>query len=255
MFRDECEAIALGARNKINFLKSNGFGYFIASMLAGIYVGFGVVLMCSIGGMLGDAPYSRIMMGMFFGIALSLVIAAGAELFTGNNMAMVIGVVRKTVSVGQMLWLWLVCFLGNWVGSVLLGALFWQSGLVGSEVGNFIGTVSNNKMSLSPWELFIRGILCNTLVCLATWCSFRLKSDSGKLIMVFWCIFAFITTGFEHSIANMSLMTVALLGELHSGVTLAGYLYNIFYVTLGNMVGGIAFVAAPYLLISSGKKA
>ena len=254
MFQEECTAIANGAKNKSTLLKNNFLGFFVSSMLAGMYVGFGILLIFSIGGLLGGAPYAKIIMGISFGIALSLVVIAGAELFTGNNMIMTIGIARNTVSYSQTLWLWLICFLGNWAGSALLAVIFWQSGLTSGDVGKFIGAASAAKMNLPATELFLRGILCNTLVCLAVWCSFRAKSDSGKLIMIFWCLFAFITSGFEHSVANMTLLSVGLFGALHEGVSVAGYLYNLSVVTLGNIVGGILFVAVPYLLVSSQKE-
>ncbi len=103
-------------------------------------------------------------------------------------------------------------------------------------------------MSTAFVPLFIRGILCNILVCLAVWCSFRTTNDAAKLIMVFWCLFAFITCGFEHSVANMTQLTVALLDPAGQAVSLVGYFYNLITVTLGNMVGGICFVAVPYFL-------
>ena len=250
MFQDECTAAANGAKNKTALLQNNPLGYFIASMLAGMYVGFGILLIFSIGGMLPGAPFAKIIMGICFGIALSLVIMAGAELFTGNNMIMIFGLSQKTVTWGETLWLWLVCFAGNWLGSALLAIIFCKSGLAVGPIGQFIGSASATKMNLPIIDLFLRGILCNTLVCLAVWCSIRLKSDSGKLIMVFWCLFAFITTGFEHSVANMTLLSVGLFSSLNEAVSLQGYLYNISIVTLGNMVGGIVFVALPYVLIS-----
>ena len=165
-------------------------------------------------------------------------------------MAMTIGLFRKTTSFGELLWLWLVCFIGNWVGSLLVAVLFFYSGLVTGNIADFIGSVSAMKMNLPFSELIIRGILCNTLVCLAVWSSYRVKSDSGKLIMIFWCLFAFITTGFEHSVANMSLLSVGLIGHLHSGVSLGGYFYNILTVSLGNIIGAVVLVALPYLAIS-----
>ena len=110
------------------------------------------------------------------------------------------------------------------------------------------------KMSLPVSELFFRGLFCNILVCLAVWCSFRCKDDVSKLIMIFWCLFIFITCGFEHSVANMTLLTIALLAPGTSAVSVSGYIYNIGIVTLGNMVGGILFVAIPYYLISKNKK-
>ena len=93
------------------------------------------------------------------------------------------------------------------------------------------------------------------LVCLAVWCGFRCKSESAKLIMVFWCLLAFITTGFEHSIANMTLLTVSLLSPAaDAAVSLGGEVYNLVFVTVGNMIGGIVFVALPYLGIAAKRK-
>ena len=108
---------------------------------------------------------------------------------------------------------------------------------------------AQTKMSL-PWtELLARGILCNMLVCLAIWCSLRMKEETGKLIMVFWCLFAFITTGFEHSVANMTLLAAALLAPGATGVSGLGFLYNITVVTIGNFLGAL-FIGGAYWYIS-----
>lgn len=249
MFSEDLTLAINAGKTKLSFLNGNPIGYFLASCLAGIYVGFGILLIFSIGGMLNGSPATKIIMGISFGIALSLVIAAGSELFTGNNFIMMVGMLAKEISAAGAIKLWIVCFIGNWVGSIVLALLFYYSGLAGDATGEFITAAAVTKMSLSPIQLLIRGILCNTLVCLAVWCSFRLKSDAGKLIMVFWCLFAFITTGFEHSIANMTLLTVSLLCSNDLGVNLIGYFYNIGWVTLGNMLGAIVILAIPYYLI------
>ena len=250
MFAEEFASVAGAAKNKAAFLKRNPAGYFIASMLAGVYVGFGILLIFSIGGQLAGQPYAKMSMGISFGIALSLVIMAGSELFTGNNLVMGAGLMKKTVSFGEAVKVWAVCYLGNWVGSALLALIFWGAGFAAGPVGEFIAATAAAKMSVPLFPLLLRGLLCNILVCLAVWCSFRLKSESGKLIIVFWCLFAFITTGFEHSIANMTLLTVSLLSPMGAAVSVGGYFYNILVVTVGNMVGGIVCVALPYDLIS-----
>lgn len=254
MFFEEYEALGKAAENKVNFLKKNPIGYFIASMLAGIYVGFGILLIFSIGSQLSGAPYTKLIMGISFGIALSLVIMAGAELFTGNNFVMTGGLVKKTVSMSDVIKLWIVCFLGNWVGSVLLAVIFNASKLTNEAFVQFSCATALTKTTLPLLPLFLRGVLCNMLVCLAVWCTFRCKSDSGKLIMTFWCLFAFITTGFEHSIANMTLLTSAILTNPEQTITLSGYFYNIIVVTLGNMFGGILGLALPYAIIANNKK-
>jgi nitrite transporter NirC len=250
MFSDDYKSVMDSALSKQVFLKANPFGFFVASIMAGVFVGFGIMLIFSIGGHLDGAPYSKIIMGASFGIALSLVIMAGSELFTGNNFIMTAGLLGKKVSWSMVMKIWIISYLGNWVGSVLLAGLFYGAGLAKGPVGEFIAISAEAKMSIPFWSLFIRGILCNMLVCVAIWSSFRMKSESGKLIVIFWCLFAFITTGYEHSIANMSLLTVSLLAPFEAGVSLGGYFYNILVATAGNMVGGVVGIGIPYYIIS-----
>ncbi|MFR3728657.1 formate/nitrite transporter family protein [Lacrimispora sp.] len=254
MFQEEYFTLAKAAESKSKFLKANPLGYWIAAMLAGIYVGFGILLIFSLGGMISSQPYVKIVMGMSFGIALSLVIMAGAELFTGNNLVMAGGMFGGTVKLAETVKLWVICLLGNWAGSALLALIFWGAGLTNGPVGEFMASAAAAKMAIPLVPLFLRAILCNVLVCLAIWCGFRCKSESGKLIMVFWCLFAFITSGYEHSIANMTLLTVGILNPSGAAVSISGYFYNILVVTLGNMTGGILFTAVPYYLISRKKE-
>ncbi len=250
MFKEEFQATANAARAKVNLLKNNPLGYFILAILAGMYIGFGALLMLTISGALAGQPYAKVIMGCCFGIALSLVVIAGAELFTGNNLVMAAGMLKKTISISEGVKLWIICWIGNLIGGVILSVLFQFSGLSNDVTGPAIASAALAKMTIPPVALFIRGILCNMLVCIAVWCGIKCKSESGKLIMIFWCLFAFITTGFEHSIANMTTLTAALLNPCGQAVTLGGWVYNLIIVTLGNMVGGILFVAVPYFLAS-----
>ncbi len=254
MYYDEFAAVAAAAKTKAGFLGKNPTGYLLSSMLAGVYVGLGILLIFSIGGQLVGLQYVKVVMGVSFGISLSLVVMAGAELFTGNNLVMTAGLCLKTVDLGQTVRLWLICYAGNWLGSVLIAAVFTGTGLGEGPVGEFIAATAAAKMSVPFFPLLLRGVMCNALVCLAVWCNFRLKSESGKLIMIFWCLFAFITTGYEHSIANMTLLTAALFAPYGAAVSLGGYFYNILVVTLGNMLGGILLIAAPYAVISRKKE-
>ncbi|PRR82209.1 formate/nitrite transporter family protein [Clostridium vincentii] len=255
MFNNEISAIAKSAQGKINFLKTNPLGYFVAAMLAGMYVGFGIILIYTIGGLLNGEPYTKILMGASFGIALSLVIMAGSELFTGNTMVMTIGIARKTVAIKDAIKLSFMCYLGNFLGAIILAILYWSSGLSDGHVGEFIVHTAVTKMNVEVLPLLVRGILCNILVCLASWSGYKCKSESAKLIMIFWCLFAFITSGFEHSIANMTLLFLALLEPHSAAVSISGYAYNLSIVTVGNIIGGIVFIAIPYYLISKKKEA
>jgi len=254
MYNEEFAALTQAAKSKTAFLKNNPTGYLLASMLAGAYIGFGILLIFTIGGMLNGQPYVKIVMGCSFGIALSLVVIAGAELFTGNNLVIAGGVMGRTVSMKDALILLLACYVGNWIGSILLAFAFAGAGFATGATGEFIAATGAAKMGIDLVPLFLRAVLCNILVCLGTWCGFRCKSESGKLIMIFWCLFAFITSGFEHSIANMTLLTVALIAPFDAGVSMGGYFYNILTVTLGNMFGGIVCLAIPYFLISRKKE-
>jgi nitrite transporter NirC len=256
MFCSEIKAMALSAFNKVELMRLNPIGYFLLSMLAGVYVGLGIVLIFSIAGPLqafGMGAWLKLVMGVSFGIALSLVVFAGAELFTGNNMVGVIGKLSGTITWGQLLRLFLVCYLGNLCGSLLLAGLMIQGGSFSEASRYFILQVSSMKMNLGASELIIRGILCNWLVCLALWISGRTQSDTAKLIVIFWCLFAFIASGFEHCVANMTLLSLALWVPHTNEISLLGMVNNLGWVTLGNFLGGAVFVAMPYWWVAHKK--
>lgn len=243
------EAVEHAAAAKAANLKAAPHGYLILSALAGAYVGFAIVLVFAIGAPLAAAgsPWTKTVMGASFGAALSLVIVAGSELFTGNVMVMSIGLLRQAVSPVAVAGVWLASYAGNLAGSLLLALLVAQSGVLGSAPqSGFVQSVAEAKMTLPAAELFWRAVLCNWLVCLAVWCAFRTTSEAGRLIMVFWCLFAFFGAGFEHSVANMTLLGVAMVMDHPETVTWGGFIHNLVPVTLGNVVSGVVFVAGAY---------
>lgn len=247
MFSEDYTAAANAAAAKSAFLKKNPAGYFLLSVLAGMFIGFGVLLVFTLSGAMAGSPFTKLVMGCTFSVALSLVVIAGAELFTGNNMVMTAGFLRKTVTAGDVLKLWVVCWLGNLAGSVLLAGIYYLTGLYSGATLTAMTDAAAAKMTAGFIPLLARGMLCNTLVCLAVWCGFRAKTEAGRLIMVFWCILAFFATGFEHSVANMTLLTLSLMNSGGNGaVTMGGYWFNLLTVTAGNMIGAILFVALPY---------
>lgn len=256
MFREEVGLVCNASKAKVNLLKTNPLGYFLASLFGGMYIGFGILLIFTAGGLLNAAgsPATKIVMGAAFGVALSLVVIAGAELFTGNNFVMATGLIHKEVTLKDTVLLWVVCWVGNLIGSVILGFLYHLAGVSAGPVAEFMAKTAEAKMAAGFLPLLSRGILCNILVCVAVWCGFKCKSEAGKLIMIFWCLFVFITAGFEHSIANMTLLTVGLLEPSTYAVTIGGFVYNLLVVTLGNMIGGILFVAVPYCIIAKQKQ-
>ncbi|WP_434311226.1 formate/nitrite transporter family protein [Hominifimenecus sp. rT4P-3] len=253
MFKDEFQAVCNAGGAKINLMKKNPTGYFVSSMVAGMFISFGSFVAFVFGSIIfnGDAAYwTKAVQAFAFAAALSLVITAGAELFTGNNFVLGAAAMRKSVSWGDACKLWIFCWIGNLVGSLLSVLVFHLTKIPTGAVGEYFTQISAGKVGLGPVELLSRAVLCNILVCLAVWCSIKMKTESGKLIMVFWCIFVFMVCGFEHSVANMSIEGVAL---FNGGISLGEYLYSVILATVGNMVGGIVFVSLPYHLISKEK--
>ena len=253
MYSLDVERMGEMAQKKVGYLRAHPVGYFVLSMMAGIYLGFGICVIFSVG-----APFwadgsagLKLVMGASFGLALILVIFAGSELFTGNNMVCAIGKLARTITVKQMNLIFFYSFLGNLLGSLAVAWLITQSGVVSqAPQSDLLLKVAAAKMNGSAWELFIRGILCNWLVCLAVWMAARTTNEVAKIMLIFWCLFAFVGSGFEHSIANQSILGIALFLPHGPDVTWMGLAWNQFWVVLGNMVGGGVFVGGAYWFVS-----
>ena len=263
MFNNDIEKLSCMAEKKIKDMNDSPTRYGAMSALAGAYLGFGIVLIFSVGAPLAGtqfAPFMKLIMGASFGVALSLVIFSGSELFTGNNMIFAVGKLKNRVSFHAIFKLFALCFVGNLLGSVFFAWLVVQGGSLSAEAQALIVKVAGAKMALGAREAFFRGILCNWLVCLAVWIANRNGDETAKLIMIFWCLFAFIGSGYEHSIANQSLMSLALFVSHGPEVSLTGFFHNQVFVTLGNIVGGGVMVGMAYVFssaepISQNKKA
>lgn len=253
MYSEDINKICEVAEKKVHTIKKNFLGYVFLSILAGIFVGFAVLLSYSVGAMMHHIAGYKLIMGICFSIALSFIYFAGGELFTGNCFTMTIGLAKKRCSFQDAIKILVICYIGNFIGSIILVLLALCTGLLSGDTGIFLADYSSIKMNLSPMEIISRGILCNILVSLATWCGYRMKSESGKLIMIVWCVVAFFTTGFEHSIANMTLLTLGAINPFDTGNTFFGAFYNISLATIGNIIGASVFLAIPYLIIGKEK--
>ncbi len=247
MFLDTVDQLAGVAAAKSAFLKRTPLGFWISAMMAGAYVGLGIILVFSIGSD-ADPAYRALIMGASFGIALTLVVFAGSDLFTGHTMFMSLGVLRGRVTLSELGACWTTSWLGNLAGSAVLAGLFVAGGgggMLHSKSG-YIMAVATAKMTAPALSLFARAILCNWLVCLALWMAARMQSDAAKCIAIFWCLFGFIGSGYEHSVANMTLLLIALLGVHPDTVTWSGFVHNMVWVSLGNIVAGALFMALGY---------
>ena len=203
LYTGAVDAIASVSLKKATAMKHSLTGFLTLSVMAGFYIGFGVILafICAAPVAAINPGIGKIVAGATFGIALSLVIIGGAELFTGYNLLIFKGTLRGTVTLGDSMLGWFWTYIGNLGGSMLFALMIIASGIFAPDPWKaFILKVATYKSNGPWWELFFRGIFCNWLVCLAIWSAVgRCTSDSGKLIMIWWCLFAFITTGMEHS--------------------------------------------------------
>ena len=215
-------------------------------------------------------PYglTRLLTGLVFCLGLILVVVGGAELFTGNNLIVMAWASRK-VSTGALLRNWVIVYAGNFVGSIVTAILLFLSKqyLNGSgSVGLTALNIAKSKVELDFVQALALGILCNALVCLAVWMTFSARSTLDKIAAIIFPITAFVAAGFEHSIANMYFIPVALfikdfgdpkLWEMigktaadYSSITWGSFLINnLIPVTIGNIIGGTIFVAAIYWAI------
>ncbi len=201
--------------------------------------------------------------GAIFGTGLMLVVLAGGELFTGNTL-MVAAVLNKRISIGTMLRNWAIVYIGNLIGSLFIAYMMAHSGLFGSGA-DMLGAVTLKiavyKVHLSFTQALFLGIMCNWLVCLAVWMAYGADTMAGKIAAIFFPIWLFITSGFEHSVANMYYIPAGLFIKGNEkfasllGITqeaLDGLTWNSFFinnlipVTLGNIIGGGILVAMAY---------
>ena len=258
MEHEAIAGIAAAARAKASLLRHSPRQYLVLSALAGAYVGLGIVLIFAIGAPLqaGGSGATKAVMGASFGVALTLVIFAGSELFTGNNLVMTVGALSRSVAPGALGKVWAASFAGNLLGSMLLALAVAASGVLGkAPAKEFVLGVVAAKMAAPAVELFFRGVLCNALVCLAVWMGLRTKDETARLVLIFWCLFAFIGAGFEHSVANMTLLAIGLfLPHDPNLVSWTGFARNLGVVTLGNIVGGALLIGLPYWYVAQGQR-
>ncbi|RLK49142.1 formate/nitrite transporter family protein [Microbacterium telephonicum] len=239
------------AVHKVEALRAPG-RFLVSAMLAGAYIGVGVVLMVSTAGPLiaaGDG-LAKLVAGAVFGVALTLVVFAGGDLLTSAMMTVTLGALMRSVTWGWWALTLLATFVANLLGALVFAGLVVASGVLHSNApaGAMIQDMLAGKAHEGPAEMFVRGILCNVLVCLAIWMCARVKSDVAKILLIFAAILAFISSGFEHVVANMTTYGIGLFtGDPNA--TLAHMGVNLLWVGLGNLVGGGLVVGLGYWVV------
>jgi formate transporter FocA len=246
---------------------------FALAVLAGAFVSMGAVFSTAATAGLKDVPFGlvRLLSGLTFSIGLMLVVVAGAELFTGNNLIVMAWASGK-VTTGQLLRNWLIVYTGNFVGALLTAGLMFLSGQHQAVGQGAIGlnalNIANAKVGLGFFSALLLGLFCNALVCLAVWLCMSARSTTDKLLSVLPPVTAFVAAGFEHSVANMYFIPLALfikagaapgfwaqIGKTtadYGALTWERFLWgNLLPVTIGNIIGGALMVGLMYWFIYS----
>ncbi len=230
--------------------------YSVSTMLAGAYIGIGVVLMCAAAGpfQAEHNPAAKFVSGLVFGVALTLVTVAGSDLLTSTMMTISQGAYNRAIRMRDWTRTLLLCTAGNLVGSIVFALLVHLGGgfKAGSAPFVYLEYTVTSKASSTPVEVFFKGILCNIIVCLAIWGGIRLKSESARLILIFWCALAFITSGFEHVVANMTTFSLAIFSGV-PGIGFDDFATNILASGFGNLVGGGLIVGVGYCVLAGSR--
>ena len=248
----------------------NALSLLVLAVLAGAFIGLGAMAATIM--WTGVAPVmpfgvARMLGGLVFALGLILVVLGGAELFTGNNL-MVIAAASRRIGLGALLRAWTIVFIGNMIGAVGTAVLVFLAGqhtLADGGVGQTMLAIGNAKAELPFAQAFFLGILCNVLVCLAVWLCYGAHTTTDKLLAILFPIAAFVAAGFEHSVANMYFIPLAMIVKAFAAdsfwtligatpaafddVNLAGLARNLVPVTLGNIVGGGALVGLVYWFV------
>lgn len=216
----------------------------------GIFAGMFIALAAT-GATFGNIYGGKIAGACIFTAGLAMVVIAGSELFTGNNL-MLTALFDRQIPLTKLLKNWSLVYLGNFLGALFIAALVTTSGVFNQSSDVIIATAVT-KTDLPFFEALLRGILCNILVCIAVWMSFSASTVTGKIAAVFFPVMLFVLSGFEHSVANMFYIPAGMLQGSFTGAvipTIDDFLfYNLLPVTLGNIIGGAVLVASGYYLI------
>ncbi len=253
MLNSEIDTMGVAAKSKADLAKNNLIKYMMRSIVAGFFIVVAVILSNVAAAVLYPTypQFGKLLGSFLFSIAIVLIVFVGGELFTGNNMTMAVGVYNKNCTVIDMLRVWIYSYIGNAIGCLILGGIFIASQSTRELLLNYFNSFIQGKLDVAPHILFIRGVLCNFCVCLAVLVNTRMKTESGKIMVMFCVIMAFVVAGFEHCVANMGIFTIAygLMGGLDATLLLKSFVF----VTLGNIVGGAVLLALPLKIMATEK--
>lgn len=249
---EDVQKVSNASRAKASLLNQSFFKYFLRAIMAGFFIDVAVIFSNVVGNLFpADVMpgWGKLLSSVVFSIAVILISLVGGELFTGNNFVMAFGAYDKKVSWGDVCKIWIVSYIGNFIGCLIF-ALIW-SGAGASGTADYFAAFLPNKLAIPEGQMFLRAILCNFFVCLGVLCGIKLKEETGKILMITLCITGFVVSGFEHCIANMGTFVVG--ACMVEGLSFAAMLKSMLIVTLGNMIGGAVLLAWPLRKMSADK--
>ncbi len=242
------------ALKKKEVLDQNIYKYLTRAALASIYISFILIVCLKLAEVfrLQESLFTSVAYPFVFATALVMIIYGGGELFTSNTMYFTISTLAKKTSKFDLVKNWIACYSGNILGCFVFAILYYFTGLSKEFPSNhFLTSVVDHKIHATFMQLFFKGILCNWLVCLACFLPTKLKDDIAKMVMIFLLVFAFFFSGYEHSIANIAVFTLASIMPHDIAFTFSNVLHNLVPVTLGNIVGGSVGVGVSYYYLNS----
>jgi nitrite transporter len=247
--RDYVEKAAESGVRKLSLLQHDPGRYLTRSVLAGMQLSIVLFVFWSLSYNLHDVSIGKVIASAFFGVGLTIIVFTNAELFTSNNMYLAVSSAEGRTSWSQSAFLWVACYLGNFVGALVVAGLLYGAGVLDAlPADHALYTGAEHKVHQAGSVIFFKGILANWIVCLAVRVALRCKEDIAKIAVLILIVFIFLYLGFEHSIANMGTFSMSILG--HGSISVADAIHNLIYSTLGNIVGGVVFVGLPFAYIN-----
>ena len=247
----------------------------LLGMMAGAFIAFGAATSSAAVHHIANQGVAKALAGAIFPVGLMMIVLVGGELFTGDCL-MIAGVMDKRFGVGKMVKVLAMVWISNLIGAVIIAGLTAYSGLFdysNGGLGAFMIKTAYGKCTIAPMKAVCSGILCNIIVCCAVLMATVAKDAAGKIAAIFFPIMAFVIGGWEHCVANMFYIPAGIFAamsdnyvaqaeelyglsvrQISSHVNVAGFLANVIPVTIGNILGGMVFVALPLYVIHKQKK-
>lgn len=242
----EVEKLAL---KKLKIYQQSRLRYILRSMLASMFIGFGVIVAFKTGNAyyLVHSPVAYTIAAFTFGAAIVLIAFGGGDLFTGNTFYYAHAALRGRMKWSKVFELLAFSYIGNILGACTFAFMIYATGLFDSpNSSNFLMSVVEHKIHTPTTQLFFRGILCNWLVCMAFFIPMSFKENGAKMFSMMLFVFCFFISGYEHSIANMCSFAITLVIEHPETISLTGMIHNLIPVTIGNLVGGEFMMGVMY---------